>query len=150
MIPLALFDRDLKDYEKDQLASKIMSYSSKDFFSSRTGNYFGKPDFEKRIPPNNLVEAASSEDVWKFFEILRIPTDFLKEPSNTWKDNPSYLDGLEKTYSLKVCNDAAERSIKMTQDFLSQSKDEDKLQNIFQVVETNRSVRRNLRKKLIV
>ena len=64
MIPLALFDRDLKDYEKDQLARKIMSYSSKDFFfCSRTGTYFGKPDFEKRIPPNNLVEAVSSENV---------------------------------------------------------------------------------------
>ena len=92
------------------------------------------------------MEAASSEDVWKFFEILRIPTDFLEKPSNTWKDNPSYLDGLEKTYSLKVCNDAAERSIKMTQDFLPQTKDEGKLQNIFQVVEKNRMVRRNIRK----
>ena len=50
-------------------------------------------------------------------------------------------------YSLKVCNDAAERSIKMTQDFLPQSKKEDKLQNIFQVVESNRKVHQNLRKK---
>ena len=92
------------------------------------------------------MEAASSEDVWKFFDILRIPTDFLNKPPNTWKDNPSYIDGLEKTYFLKVCNDAVERSIKMTQDFLSQSKDEDKLQDIFQVVETNMKVCKNLRK----
>ena len=104
MIPLALFDRDLKDYEKDQLAKKIMSHPRKDY-CSKTGTGFGKPDFEKTIPPNNLVEAASSEDVWEFFEILRIPTDFLKKPSNTWKDNPSYLNGLEKTYFLKMCND---------------------------------------------
>ena len=82
-----------------------------------------------------------------FLKILRIPTDFLEKPSSTWKDNSSYLDGLEKTYSLKVCNDAAERSIKITQDFLSQSKDEDKLQNVFQVVATNWSDQRNLRKK---
>ena len=46
-----------------------------------------------------------------------------------------------------MCNDAAERSIKITQDFLSQSKDEDKLQNVFQVVATNWSDQRNLRKK---
>ena len=99
------------------------------------------------IPPNDLVQAASSADVWKFFEILKIPIDFLKSPSNTWMDNPSYLDGLEKTYSLKVCNDAAERSIKIIQDFLTQSKDEGKLQDIVQVVEKNRSVRPNLRKR---
>ena len=147
MIPLALFDKDLNNHEKDQLSKKIRSYPMKKFYCSRSGTGFGKPDFEKNIPPNDLVQAASSADVWKFFEILKIPIDFLKSPSNTWMDNPSYLDGLEKTYSLKVCNDAAERSIKMIQDFLSQSKDEDKLQDIVQVVEKNRSVRPNLRKR---
>ena len=97
--------------------------------------------------PTNVVDAASSSDVWKFFEILQISHDFLKTPSGTWSDSISYLDGLRKTTTMKVCNDCAERGVKLIQDFLPQSKKERKVQEIVQAVEKSRSDDPNIRKK---
>ena len=146
MIPLALFDKGLDNSDKDKLAKKIMCYPRKECFESRHGQGFGKPIFQKNVPIN-IVDAVYSADVWNFFEILKIPTDFLKSPPQTWNTNKSYLDSLEKVSNLKVCNDVAERGVKLIQDFISQKKDEEKVQNTLQVVEDDRSVRPNLRKR---
>ena len=74
-----------------------------------------------------------------FFKILKIPTDFLNTSSATWNYNPSYLKGRQIAKHLKVCNDLAERAIKLTQDYCHQTNREDKLQEIVQVVEESRS-----------
>ena len=70
-----------------------------------------------------------------FFKILKIPADFLNTPSDTWNNNKSYLKGLQISKHIKVCNDLAERAIKLIQDYCHQSKSEDRLQDIVQVVE---------------
>ena len=82
-----------------------------------------------------------------FFNILKIPTDFLNTPSDTWNNNQSYLKGLQISKYIKVCNNLAERAIKLTQDYCHQSKNEDILQDIVQVVEKNRTEVPELRKK---
>ena len=146
MIPLALFDRDLDNSEKDELAKKILSFPLEKDFTSRHGEGFGKPKFPD-IVPTNVVDAASSPDVWKFFELLQISYDFIKTPSGTWSDSISYLDGLRKTTTMKVCNDFAERGVKLIQDFLPQSKKERKVQEIVQAVEKSRSDYPNIKKK---
>ena len=46
-----------------------------------------------------------------------------------------------------MCNDAAERGVKMIKDFSLQAKGENKMQEILQVVGENRSVFPNLRKR---
>ena len=46
-----------------------------------------------------------------------------------------------------VCNDAAERGVKMIKDFSLQAKGENKMQEILQAVEENRSVNQNPRKR---
>ena len=69
-----------------------------------------------------------------FFKILKIPTDFFNTPSATWNKNQSYLMGLQIAKHLKVYNDLAERTIKLTQDYCHQTNREDKLQEIVQVV----------------
>lgn len=146
MIPLALFDRDLENSEKNKLAKKILSFPLEKDFTSRHGKEYGKPKFQD-VVPTNVVDAASSPDVWKFFEILQISHDFLKTPSDTWSDSISYLDGLRKTTEMKVCNDCAERGVKLIQDFLPQSKKETKIQEIVQAVEKSRADCPNIKKK---
>lgn len=146
MIPLSLFDKGYSFHEKDNLAKKILTFPKKEEFASRDGYHWGKPIFQSKMP-SNAVEAAYSADVWKIFQILGISDDFLKFPSNTWEDIQSYVDGLHIAKNLKVCNDSAERSLKMIQDYISQTNKEDKLQDILQVVEENRSIHPNLRKR---
>ena len=97
--------------------------------------------------PSDVANALLTADVWNFFDILHISQDFLSSPSNTWDNNPSYIDGLQKAKHIKVCNDAAERGVKMIKDFNLQAKGENKMQEILQVVEESRSVFPNLRKR---
>ena len=94
-----------------------------------------------------MVGTASSPDVWKIFEIPQISHDFLKTQSGTWSDSMSYLDDLRKITTMKVCNDCAESGVKLSQDFLPQSKKERKDQEIVQAVEKNRSDYPTIKKK---
>ena len=48
---------------------------------------------------------------------------------------------------MKVCNDCAERGVKLIQDFLPQSKKERKIQEIVQAVERSRANYPNIKKK---
>ena len=146
MIPLALFDEGLDFYKKDILAKRILTFPRNDSYEARGGNRLGKPKFTKHMP-SEVGNATLTADVWNFFDILHISEEFLKTPSNTWDNNPSYIDGLQKATHLKVCNDAAERGVKMIKDFSLQAKGEIKMQEILQVVEENRSVFPNLRKR---
>ena len=74
---------------------KILSFPKLEKFQSREGNHWGKPAFPSNMP-TDVVQAASSPDVWKFFEILQISHDFLKTSPDTWDENPTYIDGLKK------------------------------------------------------
>ena len=146
MIPLALFDVGLDCSQKDMLAANILTFPRNDRYEARDGNPLGKPKFKKKMP-SEVANVELTADVWNFFDILHISEDFLKTPSNTWDNNPSYIDGLQKATHLKVCNDAAERGVKMIKDFSFQAKGENKMQEILQVVEESRSVFPNLRKR---
>ena len=145
MVPLALFDKTLNIHVKKSLAMKILSFPKLEKFQSREGNHWGKPVFPSNMP-TDVVQAASSPDVWKFFEILQISHDFLKTSPDTWDENPTYIDGLKKVGHMKVTNDSAERGVKLIQGSISQTKSEDKLQDICQVIEESRALNPNLRK----
>ena len=97
--------------------------------------------------PENVADAAYSSDIWRFFKVLKIPADFLNTPSDTWNNNQSYLKGLQISKHIKVCNDLTERAIKLTQDYCHQSKSEERLQDIVQVLEKNRTEVPALHKK---
>ena len=89
----------------------------------------------QKIVPENVADAAYSSDIWRFFKVLKIPADFLNTPSDTWNNNQSYLKGLQISKHIKVCNDLAERAIKLIQDYCYQAKSEYRIQDIVQVVE---------------
>ena len=90
-------------------------------------------DFRIKVP-ENVADAAYSSDFWMFFKILKIPTEYVNIPADTWNNNQCFLKGLQISKYIKVCNDLAERAIKLTQDYCHQSKSEDRLQDIVQVV----------------
>ena len=49
--------------------------------------------------------------------------------------------------AINVVNDAAERAVKLSSDFLSAARSESHYQNVLQVVEQDRKARPNLRKR---
>ena len=52
-----------------------------------------------------------------FFRILSIPSAFLAKPATQWEDDEDYALGSEIITGLKVCNDSAERGVKLLADF---------------------------------
>jgi len=78
--------------------------------------------------------------------VLNLDTSFLTEPSSSWKTLKSYRDAEKVVKSIAVTNDAAERGVKLAQDFLETSKSEASYQNILQVVEHDRKKQPNQRK----
>ena len=59
----------------------------------------------------------------------------MNTPSDTWNNDQSYLNGLQISKNIKVCNELTERAIKLTQDYCHPSKSKDSLQVIVKVIE---------------
>jgi hypothetical protein len=87
----------------------------------------------------DLEEFVTSNSM-KFFEILKLKTDFLEEDPEVWASNVTFQNGLKVVSSLKVVNDCAERGVKLITDYLQagHTKDEKQLQYLLQVVKKHR------------
>ena len=66
-----------------------------------------------------------------------------------WGNSPTYQDAKAAVKSLPVLNDAAERGVKITSDFLDSARKEERFQTILQVVENDRRKVPNQRKRHI-
>ena len=82
---------------------------------------------------------------------MKIHPTFLQLPVNEWPNDDSYIKLREIVTSLRVVNDAAERSVKFGTDFTRvMTKSEDSRQNILQTVElARRAFPRATRKALL-
>ena len=89
----------------------------------------------------------TGEDSLNFSRLLRIKTEFLEIPVNAWSSNPGFQYGKDIVSNLCVVNDAAERGVKLCNDFLDSSKCESDFQNVLQVVENSRARLPNQRKR---
>ena len=61
--------------------------------------------------------------------------------------DPEFMRGKEIVDSFSVVNDAAERAVKVTGDFMDSARKKDNFQNILQVVEITRKSVPNQRKR---
>ena len=149
MVPLALFSNKVPMDERCKLATKMLEVKPDTFESlpeERFGNGFGKPAFPSGISLKTSLSDLVSIDSWFIFNLLKLNESFLTKPVKTWARDPTYLEAENKVSCLNVTNDAAERAVKLSFDFLSSSKSEGKYQDTLQVVEKNRNDRPNLRK----
>lgn len=100
------------------------------------------------IPNRIVVEAESVPDLdlssfvyaetMQLFEILDINTDFLSINAEYWPEDDNYKNGCEVVHELAVINDAAERLIKMIQDY--EGKLTEDQEGLFTVVELHRNL----------
>lgn len=74
-----------------------------------------------------------------FFERFNLPTNFLQQDPQTWKINEQYKHCVEIVSKIKVVNDAAERGIKLIEEYNSiLTKHEEQKNYIIQVVASYR------------
>ena len=73
------------------------------------------------------------------FDVLKFKKDWLKEPVSTWKNISSYQVFEKFVKTLNVCNDSAERAIKLISDYSnSLTIDNEEREKIMQLVQANR------------
>ena len=73
------------------------------------------------------------------FDILGFNKEWLKSPMHLWKDDPNYLEMKNYIKNLLVCNDPAERGVKMVSDFIDcLTKDSAHREDLLQIVDADR------------
>ncbi|KAL7640595.1 UNVERIFIED_CONTAM: hypothetical protein RMT77_008870 [Armadillidium vulgare] len=92
---------------------------------------------------SNILNLEISDFVSKhskrFFERFNLPSNFLEQDPQTWRINEQYKHCLKIVEKIKVVNDAAERGIKLIQEYNSKlTKDEEQKNYIIQVVASYR------------
>ena len=115
-------------------------------FKKRYGTGHGKPAFPDETDTYDIADYIGPDSVG-FFVILKLDPSFLQRPAEQWKDLESYKHAERVVKGLKVVNDAAERGVQLTADFLNSAKSEDRFQQVLQVVENDRKIIPNQRKR---
>ena len=150
LVPVALFSDSVKDVTKKKIVNKLKSFEKK-LCSKRFGSGFGKPIFPD-IPKDNVDSIDLSrfigEDSWSIFMLMKLDCGFLDTPVEEWSSDDRYLQIRKIVCSFSVVNDAAERGVKLAYDFLDGAKSEENLQKILQVVENDRNMIPNQRKRM--
>ena len=147
MVPLSLFDPNLTCDEKSQIAVALLRSEKYESFQNRHGTGYGKPVFPTFDPETAKLASFVGPDSWKFFELLKIDPDFLNKSPETWPDHESYQKGLLVSKNFKVCNDSAERGVKLSADFLGTAQKEKNFQNVLQIVENHRKEKPDQKKR---
>lgn len=140
----ALFDRRIDSETKLLIAKKIIEDSNKE--------EEGDDEREDNDTPKKLVLKKSEIPLFlsnddntilinligrksqKVFKRFKINSDFLKTYPNNWSSSNDYKNGEDIIQKLKVVNDAAERGIKLIEEFEQKvTRDENQKQFLLQV-----------------
>ena len=139
-MPLSLFCPQVEDKEKEEIAEKLAAVSPPQFYE------LGRPS-EVELPKSKEegLEVSLSQFVGAgsmyMFDRMGFQSDFIHEPVREWHNLESYKQMKSFVDHLLVCNDPAERSIKLITHYAhSLTNDETDRQNLLQVVEWHRKM----------
>lgn len=109
----------------------------------KSDSLFGEANKIEIDVRSNILNLEISDFVSKhskrFFERFNLPSNFLEQDPQTWRINEQYKHCLKIVEKIKVVNDAAERGIKLIQEYNSKlTKDEEQKNYIIQVVASYR------------
>lgn len=150
LIPLALFSSNTPAHECRLLADQLLQKrpdTPRQLPQNRFGTGFGKPRFPTEVNLGSKLADFVTEDSWFFFHVLKLEAGFLSLDVSEWPESEFYKNALINVGAINVVNDSAERGVKLSSDFLAAAHGEEHYQNVLQVVEENRKMRPNLRKR---
>ncbi|KAK6171927.1 hypothetical protein SNE40_018347 [Patella caerulea] len=141
MIPLSLFNDKVSSLEKKTIADALLSVSSKppDADSLPKGHFgtgHGKPIFPSNVLEFTNLSDLVNHDSWFLFRLLQLDHDFLNVSVDELSGTTAYQQSLHNINAINVIND-----------FGLAAKSEGHYQNIIQVVEQDRKLTPNLRKR---
>lgn len=150
MVPLAIFSDIVPEAEREYLRKRLINVQPGDEVIipvDRFGTGYGKPKFPDDIISTTRLGDLVSSDSWLIFKLLQIDVTFLQHCVVDWPSDPSYLASKSRIAAVNVVNDAAERGVKLSADYLHAAKCEKHFQNILQVVEADRKRVPDLRRR---
>ena len=108
-------------------------------------SWFGKPGFPECTDSYDISDYMGPDSIG-LFTTLGLDLNFLEHDAESWEELETYQAALKAVKHLKVVNDAAERGVKLTAYFMGVAKKE-KFQKILQMVENDRTLVSNQRKR---
>ena len=144
MAPLSLFSDKISDSDKIKISHIISRNLGVNFEHER-----GLPTFPILKPNTHLTDLAGpkSTTLLMLFGYSNHKGGWLTKLPKLWKEDSNFQHMLEHIKSLKTVNDAAERAVKLIQDYATSiTKDEEQKQFLLQAVEHHRKMLPDMRK----
>ena len=143
IIVFALLDDGIHDEEKTEIANELHQIlteepEKQDFSYERSKKLALEVLAEEKRPSLSKFVGAASRTVFNILKLNKEQKEFLLLPPSTWHLLTAFKKLQGFACSLPITNDAAERNVKMIQDFINSSHDESLRQNLLLSVETKR------------
>lgn len=140
LIPLSLLDAGVPEDEKKEIAEKILGTASADNPLERR---YDKIKLYSIIEADKKPSLADVVDVRSrlIFDILKfdkVKMEWMLLPPNMWHLLTPFKEFSSFTRTLPVVNDAAERNVKLVQEFVTASHDENLKQALLLAVDVKR------------
>ena len=143
IIVFALLDDGIHDEEKTEIANELHQIlteepEKQDFSYERSKKLALEVLAEEKRPSLSKFVGAASRTVFNILKLNKEQKEFLLLPPSTWHLLTAFKKLQGFACSLPITNDAAERNVKMIQDFINSSHDESLRQDLLLAVETKR------------
>ncbi|KAK3909534.1 2,3-dihydroxyphenylpropionate/2,3-dihydroxicinnamic acid 1,2-dioxygenase [Frankliniella fusca] len=115
-VGIAFFDEGISIDEKKEMVAKLTVPPPKNV--SKWKRYVLPANKNLSALKDKTLADFVNKNTEKFFKIMDIKMDFLREDPSEWAGNASYQDGMQKINSLHVVNDIAERGVALVKRFI--------------------------------
>ena len=137
-VPFNLFSNSVDERVKLKIAKKLLIVKPPPKYEMGFPNPVRLPDNKKKGLQLCVSDFVGNESLF-MFHMLGFNYDWLRKPIRTWKNDSSYLEMERYVKTLLVCNDSAERGIKLVSDYIDiLTKDSVERQDLLQVVAEHR------------
>ena len=137
---MSLFSPNVDDEEKAEIAEKLVVIKSPNSYASGYPTPVELPKCKSRGLGVRLSDSVGTGSLY-MFEQMGFDKQFIHQPVSEWSSLDSFRNMKDFVDHLLVCNDPAERGIKLISDYAhSLTKDETDRQHLLQVVEWHREI----------
>lgn len=140
LVPLTLFSSQVNNSTKEDMRKALLCQEGTEV-TKRVGlNHggYGKPHLPPVPDSSTALVDLIGPDSSRFFTIIGLPYQFIHTSASEWADHEDYINMTQVVNKFQVVNEAAERGVKLCHDFLNVARNENRFQEVLQVVENDR------------